>query len=212
MYKVADIEVPTNTNLGDGYKLYVAGFSILVFLICLIAGWYMNGKTLKGYGQVINDSGHKVDFTAKYGMPLTLINFGFYGLFIVAYYLLVGGKFTGATMGAIYCMYAFVAGGANPKNVFPIMIGYALVSLVAPWSLTTQAILVGLCFASGLAPVSGKFGLLAGIVAGAIHCCLVTSVPSLHGGFCLYNGGFTCGIVAFLFVSILTFYKKKEAA
>ena len=25
----------------------------------------------------------------------------------------------------------------------------------------------------------------------------------LHGGFCLYNGGFTCGIVAFVLVPVL---------
>ena len=137
--------------------------------------------------------------------------------------VLTGAKFTGATMGAIMCMYSFVAQGAQPRTVFPIVVGYVIASLlplaaaaagVVPaqnWSLTTQAILVGLCFASGLAPVSGKFGFWPGVIAGAIHATLVMNVPLWHGGFCLYNGGFTCGVVAFVLVPVLeSFLGTKE--
>jgi hypothetical protein len=126
-------------------------------------------------------------------------------------------------MGAIMCMYAFVAQGVHPRNVFPIMIGYALASFVPflffmgglvdaqKWTLTTQAILVGLCFASGLAPISGKWGFIPGVIAGFMHALLVMNVPLLHGGFCLYNGGFTDGIVAFLLVPVLEcFFKPLE--
>ena len=80
------------------------------------------------------------------------------------------------------------------------------------WTLATQGILVGMCFASGLAPVTGKFGFFAGVAAGAIHAVLVTSVPLLHGGFCLYNGGFTAGITAFLLVPVLECFRKKKEA
>ena len=80
------------------------------------------------------------------------------------------------------------------------------------WTLATQGILVGLCFASGLAPISGRFGFFAGAVAGAIHALLVTSVPLLHGGFCLYNGGFTAGIAAFLLVPVLECFGKAKKA
>ena len=33
-----------------------------------------------------------------------------------------------------------------------------------------------------------------------IHYCLVTLVPGLHGGFCLYNGGFTAIFVCIILV------------
>ena len=36
-----------------------------------------------------------------------------------------------------------------------------------------------------------------------LHYCIVTTVPSLHGGMCLYNGGFTAALVCVLFVPIL---------
>lgn len=125
-------------------------------------------------------------------------------------------------MGAIMCMYAFVGQGAHPRNVFPIIIGYAVASFlpffvcmagvveVQNWSLTTQAILVGLCFASGLAPIAGKFGFGAGVLAGAMHAVMVMSVPLFHGGFCLYNGGFTDGIVAIILVPVLEWFMNKD--
>ena len=70
---------------------------------------------------------------------------------------------------------------------------------------------VGLCFANGLSPVAGKYGWPAGIVAGAMHYLLVTSVPNLHGGFCLYNGGFTAALVCILLVPQLeSFARTRE--
>ena len=50
-----------------------------------------------------------------------------------------------------------------------------------------------------------------GIVAGIIHYCLVTSVPAIHGGFNLYNGGFTAGLVCFVMIPVMEhFFKTKE--
>ena len=228
LYRSPGIEVPTNTDLGDGEKLFVNIFFLVVFVLLLAAAWMMDHNCFRDYKALWKCDGYKTDFTAKFGMPVTLVNMGVYGLFILLYYNVIHGfsmvdgnvvitaaKFTGATMGAIMCMYAFCAQGAHPRTVFPIMIGYVIASLIPflavvtgtvetqNWNLTTQAILVGLCFASGLAPVAGKFGFWAGVIAGAVHATLVMSVPLLHGGFCLYNGGFTCGIVAFVLVPVL---------
>lgn len=236
LYKAPGIEVPTNTNLGDGEKLFVNVFFFIVFAICLAVGYLMDKNSIKEYKNLWVSDGYKTDYTAKFGMPVTMINMGVYGMFILLYYNLVqgmtmvdgdlvftGAKFTGATMGAIMCMYAFVAQGAQPRTVFPIMIGYAIASFLPfltyvtgvteaqNWNLTTQAILVGLCFASGLAPIAGKWGFWAGVAAGALHAVMVMNVPLWHGGFCLYNGGFTDGLVAFLLIPVLEcFFKMKE--
>ena len=235
MYRSPGIEVPSNTDLGDGERLFVNVFFLILFVLCLAAAYFMDHNCFAAYRSLWKSDGYKTDFTASFGMPAALVNMGVYGLFILLYYnvvhgiaftdgslALTGAKFTGATMGAIMCMYAFCCQGAHPRNVFPIMVGYLLASLIpllavvmgiAPaqnWTLTTQAILVGLCFASGLAPVSGRFGFGAGVAAGFMHATLVMSVPLLHGGFCLYNGGFIAGIVAFLLVPVLECFGKKE--
>ena len=102
------------------------------------------------------------------------------------------------------------------------MIGYVAASYLMGWlaglaggtfaqGINAQAIVVGLCFANGLSPISGKYGWPFGILAGALHYCLVTSVPLLHGGFCLYNGGFTAAFVALVLVPQLEqFCKTRE--
>lgn len=70
--------------------------------------------------------------------------------------------------------------------------------------------MVGLCFASGLAPIAGNYGWWAGILAGGMHYFLVTSIPAIHGGFSLYNGGFTSLVIATILVPQLeTFCKTK---
>ena len=108
-------------------------------------------------------------------------------------------------------MMAFCAGGATPLNVFPIMVGYFVGSLFGVFRVSDQVMVVGLCFASGLAPVSGRFGIPSGILAGTLHYCLVTSVPAMHGGFNLYNGGFTAGLVCFVLIPVLQrFLKTKD--
>jgi len=228
LYQAPGVEVPTNTHLGDGDRLFVDVFFVIVFGACLVAGWLLDHDSIRNYARLWKNDSYKVDYIEEFGFPVTLVNFGVYGLFILAVYNVVFGvtwvdgqvvfsqaRFTGATMGAIMCMFAFSAQGTQPRTVFPIVVGYALASLFPflmccfgvvdeqSWCLTTQAILVGMCFASGLAPVAGRYGFLAGVGAGVLHAMLVTSVPLWHGGFCLYNGGFTDGIVAMLFVPVL---------
>ena len=38
------------------------------------------------------------------------------------------------------------------------------------------------------------------MLAAIMHFCMVTTVPVLHGGMCLYNGGFTAALVCLLMV------------
>ena len=74
-----------------------------------------------------------------------------------------------------------------------------------------QSILIGLCYANGLSPIAGKYGFGYGMLAAGLHYLLVTAVPDMHAGFCLYNGGFTAALICLLFVPQLEkFCKTKE--
>lgn len=107
-------------------------------------------------------------------------------------------------------------------NMWPTMVGYSLASrtsqLIAYLTggvfsqyLHAQAMMVGLCFANGLMPISDKYGWFYGLLAAFLHYYMVTTVPNLHGGFCLYNGGFTCGVICILMVPELErFCKTRE--
>ena len=97
--------------------------------------------------------------------------------------------------------------GAHPANVLPTMMGYAVASFAFggisklvggefTMAINSQAIVVGLCCASGMCPISDHYGWQYGFLAAMMHYVLVSSVPVLHGGFCLYNGGFTATMIA----------------
>ena len=209
MYKTLGIEAPAiAATLGEGNWAFVNVFCIITFALCIVAGFFLSGKSFMGYKKVLMESGHSVDFASKCGVGPCVMNVGIYGLFILLYYNVVGATFTGPTFGAIWCMLAFCAAGAMPLNVLPIMVGYFIASRFGVFPINAQAIVVGLCFASGLAPITGKYGFIAGVIGGILHYCLVTSVPAIHGGFNLYNGGFTAGIVCFIYVPILEHYFK----
>jgi len=211
MYKALGISAPAIAGtLGDGNAVFVNIFCGVVFAACIVIGYVINGNSFKGYGKLLKDSGYKADFAAKYGISPCVINIGVYGLFILAYYNAVGAKFTGPTFGAIWNMLAFAAAGSTPLNVLPIMIGYVVASLFGASAINAQAIVVGLCFASGLAPVAGRYGFVAGIIGSILHYCLVTSVPAIHGGFTVYNGGFTAGLVCFVLIPVLESYLKTK--
>ncbi len=214
LYKVFIPAPPASegVGLGDSFPVISLAFCGAVFGLAIVWGLAMGGG--KAYGKLLRDSGYQVDYGAKYGSGAAILNLGVYGIFIVAYYLLVGAKWNAATLGCVFCMVCCCFKGSHPLNVWPIMAGYALASLAARFvcgltgaefsmALSAQAIVIGLCFANGLSPVAGRYGWLAGVLAGMIHYTLVTCVPLLHGAFCLYNGGFTAGFTCFLFVPVL---------
>ena len=131
-------------------------------------------------------------------------------------------SFNGVTLGIIFCMLCTCNSGSHPGNVWPIMLGYVLASFLAgglsrvaggnfTFVINAQAIAVGLCFANGLSPITSKYGWFWGMVAAVMHYFLVTSVPNLHGGFCLYNGGFTAAVICILLVPELECFCKTKA-
>ena len=195
-------------------------FCAVVFLLAIAMGLWLGGG--KKYALLLKDTGFGVDYGAKYGPETAILNFGVYGLFIVLYYTLIGANWNAVTLGCVFCMVCCCFKGSHPANVWSIMVGYVAASFAAKGlcammgtefslAINAQAIVVGLCFANGLSPISGRYGWLAGILAGMAHYTLVTCVPLLHGGYLLYNGGFTGCILACLFVPVLEhFCKTKE--
>jgi len=207
-------------------------FCIVVFALCIVFSLLMGCKP-KDYWNLMKDPGHGVSFTTKYGNAPFLMNVGVFGLMIVAYFNLaafldggvarMGTVWTGMTFGIVFCMLATCNSGSHPRNVWPIMAGYVIASYLFGWiagllgvenfglTIANQSILIGLCYANGMSPISGKYGFGYGILAGGLHYLLVTAVPDMHGGFCLYNGGFTAALICLLFVPQLEkFCRTKE--
>ena len=230
--KLADVTSLVNYTAGADFFYGCNIFCIVLFAVCIVAALLMGCKP-KDYWNLMKDPGQGVSFTGKYGNAPFLMNVGVYGLMIVAYFNLaafmdgglmrMGTVWTGMTFGIVFCMLCTCNSGSHPGNVWPIMAGYVIASYlfggiakllgVESYSLTVsaQGVLIGLCYANGLSPVAGKYGFGYGILAGGLHYLLVTAVPDMHGGFCLYNGGFTAALICLLLVPQLEkFCKTKE--
>ena len=196
-------------------------FCCAVFGLCIVFAFILGCKP-KDYWKLLSDPALVTNFSSTYGNATFLMNVGVFGLFILGYYNLIGATFNGITFGIIFCMLATCNSGSHPGNVWPIMLGYFVASVVFGWiapllggnftfQINAQAICVGLCYANGLSPIADKYGWRYGFIAAVMHYLLVTSVPTLHGGFCLYNGGFTAALICLILVPELEkFFKTKE--
>ena len=209
LYKAMGVEIPEAvSDLSVGSGVIVNTFCVLLFSACVIFALLM-GCRPKDYWKLFTDPEPVVNFSATYGNAVMLMNVGLYGFFILAYYNFIGAEFNGVTFGVIFCMLATCNAGSHPGNIWPITLGYGMASklfqMLSPLTggeftqyLHSQAIIVGLCYANGLSPIADKYGWFYGLVAAMIHFCMVTTVPQLHGGMCLYNGGFTAALVCLL--------------
>ena len=212
---------PAAETLQVASQAAVNVFCCIVFGLCVVAALAMGCKP-KDYWQLLSAPDHVASVSGKLGTPVFLMNVGVYGLFILAYYNLIGATFNAITFGIIFCMLCTCNSGSHPGNVWPIMLGYAVASVAAGWfsqlaggtfatAINAQAIVVGLCFANGLSPITSKYGWFWGMVAAMMHYLLVTSVPNMHGGYCLYNGGFTAAVICLILVPELERFVKTKA-
>ena len=213
LFKTLGVALPAGADAAQlqvASRLTVNTFCILLFGACIVVAFLL-GCRPKDYWQLIIDPALVTNFSSTYGNPVFLMNVGVFGLFILGYYNLIGASFNGVTFGIIFCMLSTCNSGSHPGNVWPIMLGYVVAStvcgLISPlvggtftFAVNAQAICVGLCYANGLSPIADKYGWRYGFLAAIMHYLLVTSVPTLHGGFCLYNGGFTAALICIILV------------
>ena len=227
LYKTMGRELPKALSDLDPASMQVASastaniFCLIVFVLCIVFAFLL-GCRPKDYWKLLSDPETVTNFSSTYGNATFLMNVGVFGLFILGYYNLIGANFNGITFGIVFCMLATCNSGSHPGNVWPIMLGYAVASVAFGWlaglvggsfafKINAQAIVVGLCYANGLSPIADKYGWRYGFIAAVMHYLLVTSVPSLHGGYCLYNGGFTAALICMILVPELErFTKTKE--
>jgi len=226
------IENPAYYALPYAYRGFMNVFFAIFFAVTFIFGCLLGAGRISRYRELVRCTGYGTDFTDKFGMPLCMVNIGVYGFCILAYLNLVfilpavfpalpaGVGFTGPTAGVVFAALTFAADGQHPRNVFPIAVGYAsLFALVVgiclisgldiPWTLSTQPYINALAFATGLCPIAGKYGFGYGVLAGFLSAVICTATADMHGGFVLYNSGFTAGLTALVIMPILDFYKVK---
>ena len=198
-----DGDYKLNSVSSPGFPQFFGILYGTIFLSSIVLGIVLNKGKQQTFKELICHSGHSVDYISNNSLGSVFINIGSLGLVFLSYFLIVGAPINGPVMGALLCIIACAASGSHLRNTLPIMIGYILISFLATWNLGAQGMCVALCYATGMSPISGRYGYIAGAAAGALHACLVPFVAVIYGGLNLYNGGFTAGLVAIVLLPLL---------
>ncbi len=169
-------------------------------------------KLLADTRKIYKSSGRLVsDFTVIGSMNAAVVNMGIMGLISCVFVLALGGAFSGPVIGGILTVTGFGAFGKHPINCIPVMLGVFIAASLKIWDIQATSVIIAGLFGTTLAPISGSFGPVAGLIAGFIHLSIVHNVGILHGGVNLYNNGFSGGFVASFLVPIINAFSRKES-
>jgi len=196
--------------LGDSRPEFFIPFLGALFAMISMSGLLMAKEGIKEFWLLRDHTGLDIDFASEFGMPAVLMNMGFVGLLTLFYMVLIGAPMNGATVGALLSVLCWTGNGANTRNMLSIFVGYALYSLFTKVPLNSQYLCVAVCYATGLAPIAGRYGNIYGVIVGMIHAFAAGITTAMHGGFNLYNGGFTAGLVSLVMYPIIQTIARHE--
>lgn len=208
--RMFNLRVETVLIVSSGNNVTLSVFLLALFAVIFMIGLYYNGWSLNGYKQLLGYSGQlRTDYVLKCGYGITLINMAVMGLIAWGYIILIGAQINGACIGALFTILGFSAYGKHPANTIPIFLGAFAASVLNIHDPTGTVAVIAVLFGSTLAPIAGRFGIIAGIFAGFIHVSVTLNVSYLHGGMNLYNNGFSGGFVAALLMPLCVMIAEK---
>ena len=191
------------------YTGFLSIYMLCILGIFIVLGLFW-GANLKNYKKIIKSCGRLAsDYVEMTELGTTMLNMGIIGLIGVGYITLIKGDVNGATIAGIFTITGFGALGKHPRNIVPVMIGVYLICIPKVWSHTDPGPILAALFCTTLAPFSGRFGFLAGVMAGALHLPMVMHVGGLHGYMNLYNNGFAGGLAMLIIVGFIKGLKPK---
>ena len=195
----------------------LAGISLL--FVCFGLTQNAPDAILAGFTRIIQSTNILItDYVALGGVGTAFVNAGLLMLSSVGLLVLLRAPFRGITVAAVFLMGSFGLFGKNIYNVWPIICGTWLYSLLKRESFSEHVYTA--LFATSLAPIVTEFafvlrlpgetgaffGILVGVSVGLIVAPLAAHLKNVHMGFSLYNVGFTAGIIGTVYVSLLKSY------
>ena len=211
--------VPVLTAFGDkpdsamywstGHNTELGFACAVICAVLILMGLFYSDKGVKDvlerYHLLLTTTGRAPnDYLRMFGAGPVLINIGLNGLIGTTYILLVDGDLNGPTLGGIFTIMGFSAFGKHPRNIIPVMLGVWLGAYGMHYAPNYPALQLAGLFGTTLAPVSGHFGAVFGILAGFIHSALVLQTGGPVAGLNLYNNGFSGGLIAIVLYPTLT--------
>ena len=207
--KMEPITIIWNTANESALVLFIPILSLFLILSALIIDGFSHiRETIQALFKLQNLSGRlPTDLFDAGTAGSALINMALLGLVSSLYVALVKAPFNGPVIGGILTVMGFGGFGKTLKNIWPVVAGVVLATLVFGKQLSDPGPILAALFCTTLAPIAGQFGIVAGIVAGFIHLFMVETTAVWHGGLDLYNNGFAGGLTASLIMAVLQWYK-----
>lgn len=159
--------------------------------------------SLKNYKALIQTSGLSNDYMNMYDPGTAFLNMALMGTLSLGILWGIGASLNGPVIAGIFTVMGFGAFGKHPFNTMPVIVGAVVAVSVTNYSFESVGMVIAVLFVSALAPVAGKYGIMAGFTAGFIHVLITPFAYALQGGFDLYNNGFAAGFAAIIVVSFL---------
>ncbi len=192
------LTITRGENLSHDYHEILLIAILVISVLAIAVAFVMNKHVLKKYPKLLNDSGRLLsDFTGKYGLDVGFLNVGVMGLISALIIYVAKIEINGPVMGAVLTILGFSVFGKHPLNALPVIVGAILAIELTPLDWTIGSTL-SVLFVTGLAPLAGQFGIIAGLIAGFLHVLITPLALNFQGGFDLYNNGFAAGFVAAL--------------
>ena len=197
--------------LSNDHNLFLYLFVAILALVLLIAGIILNPKSFKMIPDLYKRSGRLVsDYIRDYGVSIVMINQTSLLTFEILICLIFKIELNGAIFGTILAVSGFAGAGLHLKNTSFVMLGAILMCLITKTNITSTSIIIGILFSAGVAPIAGRYGIVAGIIAGMLHIAILPLCRSFQGGYDLYNNGFCAGFVACILIAIIEAFKKED--
>ena len=211
LLKSFGIDIEQQLILSSEYNDFFRNLLLIYFILLIVIGYLLNNKSFKGYVKIFGYTGKLLtDYTQLIGPGLTLVNMGIMGLICMSFVYINTGVFNGPIIGAVLTVVGFSAFGNHPGNSIPIMAGVYLGAILKVWDIQTTPVIIAGIFGTTLAPIAGRYGVYAGVLAGFLHLSMVMNVGVVHGGANLYNNGFAGGLVASILVPVFECFKREE--
>ena len=203
IFQLNGIDVEPLSILDTEHRTQLILLVLAISLGLLLFGLILNKGNLREYPKLLESSGRLLsDYVVTFGSGLTLINMGIMGLLSLAFVLLLRGPVNGPIVGAMLTIAGFGALGKHPRNCLSVMLG-STIACYFHKDFTSSSAIVTILFGTTLAPIAGRYGVFAGLIAGYLHIAVVGHILPLHGGINLYNNGFSGGFVAAVMVPLI---------
>jgi hypothetical protein len=201
--KAFNVEISVPQTVTFAYHTTLLWFVLVLSIGFMGVSFLLHRQVYRPWLKLLQSPGNlPSDFYKEFGLAATLFNVGTIGLFSLMLVIAFNFQLSGPMIAGVFTFMAFGSYGKHIQNVSPVITGLILATLIPGFSLTNFGPSIAVFFVGALAPVSGKFGIFYGMLAGFIHLLIAPQALALQGGFDLYNNGFTAGLVAGIVVVV----------